>query len=228
VYFDNINIIARATMSEKAEENVETTQQPGTDAGERCEQSAGEAEDLQAKIAKLEDAKKTLEEENLALKDQYIRTRADTDNFRKRILREKQEAIQFANRQLLTDILPVLDDFERAVKSAEASRDFTVFYDGILMIEKQLCDLLERKWGLKRFDSVGEEFDPQRHEALYSEERPEHTVSRVLEDYMTGYTLYDKVLRAAKVKVSMPAADGAGSQDENKNAETPEKPESEA
>ncbi|MDR1931880.1 MAG: nucleotide exchange factor GrpE, partial [Spirochaetales bacterium] len=120
------------------------------------------------------------------------------------------------------------DDFVRAIKSGEVSRDFTAFHDGIVMIEKQLASLLERKWGLKRFDSVGEEFDPRKHEALYSEERPDHEVSMVLEDYMTGFTLHDKILRAAKVKISMPGTtDSAGVTDENKNAGTPENPESE-
>lgn len=214
-------------MSEKTGENTEKPREPEeVKAEEKREDSpGGGAEALQAKIAELEGAKKTLEEENLSLKDQYLRTKADTDNFRKRLLKEKQEAIQFANRQLLVDLLPVLDDFERAVKSAEASQDFTAFHDGIVMIEKQFGDLLERKWGLARFNSVGEEFDPQKHEALYSEERADHDVSRVLEDYMTGYTLHDKVVRAAKVKISMPTAAQAACEDENKNTD-PANPES--
>ena len=155
-----------------------------------------------------------LEEENLSLKDQYLRMRADTDNFRKRLLKEKQESIQSANKQLLGDLLPVLDDFERAIKSAETSRDFTIFHDGVIMIEKQLVDLLDRKWGLRRFKSTGEEFDPQKHEALSCEQRPGEEIARVLEDYRTGYTLHDKILRAAKVKISQPVAEAEG----NKNA----------
>jgi molecular chaperone GrpE len=221
-------------MSEKTDENTEKqeeTQESAlareTQAGSSAEEAPetqnpeGPAEDArELKIAELEQAKKTLEEENLALKDQYLRSKADTDNFRKRLIREKQESIQFANRQLLTDLLPILDDFERAVKSARAAKDFTAFLDGIIMIEKRFVDLLDRKWGLKRFVSVGEEFDPQKHEALYSESRPGECSSVVLEDYMTGYTLHDKLLRAAKVKISLPGTD----ENKNEEARPPEDP----
>jgi molecular chaperone GrpE len=216
-------------MSEKTEENTEKTeksQNPVPEGESRADAVAEgaaetkEAEDpREAKIAELEEAKKALEEENLSLKDQYLRIKADTDNFRKRLLKEKQESIQFANRQLLTDLLPLLDDFERAIKSAQAAKDFTAFHNGIIMIEKQFADLLDRKWGLKRFVSVGEEFDPQKHEALYSESRP-GACSMVLEDYMAGYTLHDKVLRAAKVKISLPGAD----ENKNEEAQPPEDP----
>ena len=202
-------------MAEKTGKKTETTQEPplktpeeGCCCGSCGNPEGGETQDArEAKIAELETAKKTLEEEVLSLKDQNLRTRADTDNFRKRLLKEKQESIQAANKQLLEDLLPVLDDFERATKSAEESRDFTAFHDGVIMIEKQLVDLLDRKWGLRRFCSQGEEFDPQRHEALSCEQRPGGETSRVLEDYRTGYTLHDKVFRSAKVKISMPAAE---------------------
>jgi molecular chaperone GrpE len=189
-------------MSEKTEESTVCPVQTGEaqEAEAQTEENAlrGEEDSREAKIAELE-------AENAALKDQVLRTRADADNFRKRLLREKQEAIQFANKQLLLDLLPVLDDFERAIKSGEGSQDFAAFRDGVVIIEKHLTDLLDRKWGLKRFVSVGEEFDPQRHEAVFSEEAPGQAASVVLEDYMKGYTLHDKVVRAAKVKISLPA-----------------------
>jgi molecular chaperone GrpE len=216
-------------MSEK-EENTDKTQESQTE-GPAVENAGENSEaDLQAKITGLEGIRKSLEEENASLKDQYLRTKADTDNFRKRLLREKQEAIQFANKELLVDLLPIMDDFERAIKSPEDSKDFAAFRNGVTMIEKRLVDLLDRKWGLKRFNSVGEEFDPQKHEALYSEKCPDHNVSLVLEDYMTGYSLHDKILRAAKVKISMPgqrdsaAAPADAETDMNKNTDTPEDP----
>ncbi len=165
-----------------------------------------EEETLEQKLEAKDKRIKELEEENLALKDQYLRKAADLENFRKRMLKEKQEAIQFANRQLLLDLLHVLDDFERAIKSAENSKDFDSFHEGIMMIEKRLYELLERKWGLKRLESVGQPFDPTKHEAITSEERPDHEVSIVLEDYQKGYSLHDKIIRTAKVKVSMPKA----------------------
>ncbi|MDR1179052.1 MAG: nucleotide exchange factor GrpE [Spirochaetales bacterium] len=196
------------------------------DGGKHQEAAEGEAA-LRVKIEELESARKCLEDENASLKDQGLRIQADADNFRKRMQREKQDSIQAANKQLLTDLLPVMDDFVRAIKSGEVSRDFTAFHDGIVMIEKQMSGLLERRWGLKRFDSIGEEFDPQKHEALYSEDRPDHEVSMVLEDYMTGYTLHDKILRAAKVKISMPGQPAGAGRDADKNAAASEKPEPE-
>lgn len=161
--------------------------------------AANEAAALKARIAELE-------AELSDLKDQYLRRQADFENSRKRLQREKEDAIAFANKQLLLDMVAVIDDFERAIQSAEESRDFDSFHDGIVLIEKQLVGMLERKWALKRFDSAGQPFDPQYHEALMTEEVPDHEHSMVLEDFQKGYLLNDKVLRSAKVKVSVPAS----------------------
>jgi len=146
------------------------------------------------------------------LNDQYLRKAADFDNFRKRMNREKQELTEFANQSLILDLLPVLDDFERATKSAETSRDFASFYEGIIMIQKQLASQLENKWGLKPFNSEGELFDPNRHEAIQMEKTPELTEAIVKEDYVKGYLLKERVIRYAKVKVLMPV-DGEGAPD---------------
>ena len=138
------------------------------------------------------------------LNDHYLRKAADFENFRKRMVREKQEITEFANQNLLLDLLPVIDDFERAIKSAETSRDFGSFFEGITMIEKRLITDLEKKWGLKRFDSSGEPFDPNRHEALQMEKAAGISEAVVSEDYVKGYCLKDRVIRFAKVKVLMP------------------------
>ena len=145
------------------------------------------------------------EEQYAVLNDRYLRKAADFENFRKRVSREKQELSDFANQNLLLDLLPVIDDFERAIKSAEISQDFASFYEGIVMIEKRLTVQLENKWGLKRFDSAGETFDPNRHEALQMEKADGIKEAVVSEDFVKGYFLKDRVLRCAKVKVLMPA-----------------------
>ncbi|MDR0553542.1 MAG: nucleotide exchange factor GrpE [Treponema sp.] len=147
------------------------------------------------------------------LNDQYLRKAADFENFRKRMNREKQEAIDFANQSLLLDLIPIIDDFERAIKSSEnsldtQSKDFKTLYEGISMIEKRLVSQLENKWGLKRFDSSGETFDPNRHEAIMMEKSAEITEPIVREDFIKGYTLRDRVIRSAKVKVLMPENPG--------------------
>ena len=148
--------------------------------------------------------------------DNYLRKAADFENFRKRMNQEKQGAIDYANQSLLLDIITVIDDFERAIKAAEAQREsagddpaqisagFGSLCEGIGMIEKRLVSQLENKWGLKRFDSAGEPFDPNRHEAIMMEKSAEAGEPVVAEDFVKGYTLKDRVIRAAKVKVIMP------------------------
>jgi molecular chaperone GrpE len=155
-----------------------------------------------------------LERQNTELKDQFLRKAADFENYRKRAIKEKQEAIDFANQSLLLDIIPVIDDFERALKAAEDSAkteaDFTNLHTGIKMIEQRLYSTLENKWGLRRFDSAGAPFDPSRHEALASEASSEVNEATVAEDFMKGYTLKDRVIRPAKVKVLMPDNEAKG------------------
>jgi molecular chaperone GrpE len=147
-------------------------------------------------------------------KDQFLRKAADFENFRKRMIREKQEAVDFANQALLLDLIPIIDDFERAIQSAGTSKDFNSLYEGIGMIEKRLTSQLETKWGLKRFDSAGEPFDPNRHEALMMEKSAKIDEPVVQEDLLKGYTLKDRVIRSAKVKVLMPETGGQNSQGE--------------
>jgi molecular chaperone GrpE len=164
--------------------------------------SAAIEAELKARIA-------SLEAENSNLKDQYLRKAAEFENFRKRMMKDKQDAIEFANQSLLMDIIPVIDDFERAIKASEASGDFSSFRDGIVLIEKRLVSQLESKWGLVRFESAGTAFDPNRHEAIMMEKSPEVSEATVSEDFMRGYTLKDRVVRAAKVKVLMPSEEGS-------------------
>lgn len=176
-----------------------------TAAAEKNADSEEEGDPIQILTKRLSE----LEHENSELKDQFLRKSADFENFRKRMNREKEEAIAFANRELLEDLLPIIDDFERAIKSAEESKDFDAFLEGVALIEKQFTSMLERKWGLTRFDSEGEEFDPQRHEAVTSEEGKPGSSPTVVEDYQKGYLLRDRVLRSAKVKVALPTESNA-------------------
>ena len=192
----NTEDLHNATTGPEADSQVEENGQIiGETGGESASQT--ELEQLREKV-------KSLEEENSDLKEQYLRKQADFENYRKRMTREKEGFASYANKQLLLDLIPIIDDFERAIKSAEESKDFDSFHDGILLIEKQFTSMLERKWGLKRFESEGEEFDPQKHEAVMTEESADHDTSTVLEDFQKGYFLHDKVLRPSKVKVSVP------------------------
>ncbi len=155
---------------------------------------------------KLKEEIEKLKEENASLKDQLLRKQADFENFRKRMFREREEAIKYANSKLLLDLTAVIDDFERAIQSAETSRDFDSFLKGVSLIEKQMTNMLEKRWGLKRFTSLGETFDPEKHEAIATEESEDYEQPVVLEDYQKGYLLHDRLLRPAKVKVAKPVA----------------------
>lgn len=137
--------------------------------------------------------------ENQQLKDRYLRTLADYENFRKRNDREKADFFKHALGKVLSDILPVLDNFDRALEHAEEGDEF---HKGVLLIYKQLFDVLQ-KHGLKPIDEVGVHFDPNIHEAVIREEDdsvPSHTVVAVLQ---RGYFLHDRLLRPALVKVAV-------------------------
>lgn len=137
------------------------------------------------------------------LQDQLLRKQADFENFRRRLHRDKDEAIRYANTDVLLDLADVIDGLERAIQ-AGADADVDSLRDGVSLIEKQLTGLLERKWGFCRFTSEGEPFDPDRHQAIVSEESDSCQVATVVEDYQSGYLLHDRVVRPARVKVEQP------------------------
>jgi molecular chaperone GrpE len=132
---------------------------------------------------------------------QLQRLQADFDNYRKRTQKEKLELIKYASERLVVELLPVLDNFDRAVSSAKVNPDFTAFSQGVEMILRQMQTALSKE-GLKAMDAVGQPFDPNLHEAVLrvaSEEHPENTV---VEELQKGYYLKEKVLRPCMVKVS--------------------------
>jgi molecular chaperone GrpE len=172
---------------------------PQTPLAEAC------AGGVSAPVVSAEDRLRGLEAEVLDLRDKLLRKQADFENFRKRMIRERDEAARYANAALLTDVIATIDDFERAIRSAEESRDFPSFLQGVGMIEKQLLETLESRWGLRRFTSTGESFDPNRHEAVLRVEGPAESRPTVVEDYQKGYFLHERVLRPARVKVMVPA-----------------------
>jgi len=200
------------TPSEKMEQEVPLTEentgeassgtQKENESQETCADTQnGEGDQLTQTIAELE-------AQLAETRDQFLRKAADFENFRKRMNQEKQNSIEFANQSLLLDIIPIIDDFERAIQAGETSTDYTGLLDGIKMIEKRLCSQLEAKWGLKRFSSAGEVFDPNLHEALMMEKSADVNEVTVQEDLVKGYLLKERVIRAAKVKVLMPEEAG--------------------
>lgn len=144
-----------------------------------------------------------LEKENAELKDQLLRRAADFDNYRKRVIKEKAEAVEYANSNLLADLLESLDNFDRTVDAAATATDAQSIADGIKMINTALVSMLETKYGLTSFGKPGEPFCPEEHEALRSEEG-DVTEPVLKEIYLKGYKLKDRIIRHAKVTVTMP------------------------
>lgn len=135
-------------------------------------------------------------------KDVAARATADLDNYRKRIAREKLEAIQYANRGLLEQLLPIIDNFEMGLKAAESSGGGgSVILQGMAMVRKQLEDFLAEQ-GVETIPSDGVAFDPNLHEALKQEPHPTLPEGRIASTLRRGYRLRDRVLRAANVVVS--------------------------
>lgn len=195
---------SKSDKSSSAKETTETESQNVSSAARK----AGTSEDAQQEgVIDHQVLITQLETENAGLNDQLLRKQADFENFRKRIVREKEEMARYANSMLLLDVIEIIDDFERAIKSSEESKDFEAFHSGIELIEKQFTSMLERKWGLNRFDSEGEVFNPDRHQAIATEESDKHDQPTVVEDYQKGYLLYNRVLRPAKVKVVQPTTE---------------------
>ncbi|MFA5468151.1 MAG: nucleotide exchange factor GrpE [Sphaerochaetaceae bacterium] len=161
--------------------------------------------DLSTQVQQLEAEVERLSKELEANKEEYLRKVADLDNYRKRLVREKANAVQYANENLLNDLIPILDDFDRAITAGQEGQDIKAYGEGVKLIQKQLLDLLDRNWGLKRMDGiVGEEFSPHEHEAMLMEEGEQYDKETVLAELQKGYYLHDRVLRTAKVKVGKP------------------------
>ncbi|MBQ6671857.1 MAG: nucleotide exchange factor GrpE [Spirochaetales bacterium] len=145
-----------------------------------------------------------LEKANAELKDQMLRRQAELENYRKRLIRDKEEAVQFANESLIRDILGFLDNMDRALAAAKNGGDLNALVEGFSMTQNQLLSTLDKNWGLKEIESVGKEFDPSLHEACMMTVDESLEKETVLEEFQKGYTLHDRVIRPSKVKIGKP------------------------
>ena len=131
--------------------------------------------------------------------DRLLRTTADFDNYRKRIDRERRELSEHAATALLTDLLPLVDDLERAL--AADAQDGEAYRRGVEIIHRQLVDLLNKR-GVAHIEALGADFDPNLHQAVAHELSEAHRDGEVIEELRRGYTLRDRLLRASMVKVA--------------------------
>ena len=184
-------------------EAIETpvTPDPAAEAPDQAE--ASPASDSSESLQQLEQELQTLKAEHETLQSQYMRIAADFDNFRKRQSRDQDDLRQQLVCSTLSEILPVVDNFERARQQlnpeGEEAQALHRSYQGLY---KQLVEVLKQQ-GVARMEVVGQEFDPTLHEAVLREESTEHPEDVVTEELQRGYHLNGRVLRHAMVKVSM-------------------------
>lgn len=155
----------------------------------------------ESKTARLEEELKAAKAEAEDYRERYLRALADLDNFRKRMIRDKQEYVEYANANLIRALLGVLDNFERALGSAETVSEIGPFHEGVKMIYDELKKILEKE-GLQSVSALGEEFDPQKHEAVVALDSDEHPPNTVVDELEKGYVFKDRIMRPTKVAVS--------------------------
>ncbi len=152
----------------------------------------------ETELAALTAERDRLAAEKEQLWDRFLRKQADFENFRKRTAREKEEILQFAAMETVRALLPVLDDFERALKTPAESDEYR---RGIELIYKRLADSLAQA-GLKPIESLGKKFDPHLHQAV-DKVQGDHEDQTIVEEYQRGYEFKGRLLRPAMVKVSV-------------------------
>ncbi len=193
---------------EKRHETPVEEQQSGTpDGGDGGQSNPAEMED---------DLQKQLEQKECELqecRDKMLRLAAELDNFKKRMEREKEEHMKYALEAFAKELLPFLDNLERAVESAKENQDLEALLQGLELTLSGYLKTLE-KFGLKVFAAEGQRFDPNIHEALGVEEAHDVEENTVIKELLKGYKLHERVLRPALVVVSKKPASGCG-QEEN-------------
>jgi molecular chaperone GrpE len=154
--------------------------------------------------SELDNLRQQLESKELEAKqnhDRFLRQLAEMDNFKKRTAREKEETIKYGNEGLVRDLLPILDNLERAVEHVQGGGNGKPLLEGIEMILKSLLEVLQ-KHGVTQISAKGEPFDPQKHEAFAQVEREDLVANTVVEELHKGYLQFDRLLRPSLVSVA--------------------------
>lgn len=146
------------------------------------------------------DEKEALKNEAAELKDKFLRLYSEFENYKRRTAKERTELVKTANENVLSSLLPVLDDFERGLKSMNETSEVGALKEGIILIYNKLYKILESK-GLKPMESVGTEFNSEIHEAITQIPAGEDMKGKVVDEVEKGYYLNDKVIRFAKVVI---------------------------
>lgn len=185
------------TSQENAQENVESSkedEQQETPSSQKEETMENQLEELHTKLAEAE----RKAEENY---QKFLRAQADLENFRRRTRKEREEQTKYASLPLIEQLLPVLDNFDRALAASTEASDVENFAKGVDMVFRQVKEILQKE-GLEPIEAIGTPFDPNFHQAVMMVDSEEHESGIVVEEVQKGYKLKDRVIRPAMVKVS--------------------------
>ncbi|MEK7803255.1 MAG: nucleotide exchange factor GrpE [Deltaproteobacteria bacterium] len=185
-------------MREQEKENIETEEA----APEKVEEVISATPPLlEAELKRLSEClgEKTREAE--ANYDKFLRICADLENYKKRAEKEKAELISFSNERLLRELIPVVDNLERAIEHIEEGSDFSAIKDGIRLVLDNLLVVL-KKFGVEQISALGTKFDPVKHEAVNQEESAEHGPGVVIKEFHKCYYLNNRLIRPAMVVIS--------------------------
>lgn len=160
-----------------------------------------DATDIESEVNKLKDQISLKEAEAKENYERFLRTCAEFENFKKRAAKEKEEFIKFVQEGMIRELLPVLDNLERAVEHSKASQDLNGLVEGVDMTVKQFLQCLD-KVGVKPVTAIGERFDPNRHEAIMQVEEGDYDADTVVGEHQKGYILNDRLLRPSLVTVA--------------------------
>ncbi len=133
--------------------------------------------------------------------NKWLKVHAEYENTRKRMEKEKRDHIKFANEDIISQLFPIVDNFDMAIAAMEKAEDKAAIMDGIMLVQKEFHRVLEDR-GVKKIETEGKQFDPHVHEAVLVVETSEHPDGIVLEELRAGYTLNERLLRPAQVKVA--------------------------
>jgi molecular chaperone GrpE len=198
---------ASDTGADAASEQTDAQAQAAAEAepGARQDDANAAQQETEAASAEQDPVQRELEELRKQADENYqrfLRTQADFDNFRRRARQEKEDFVKYASLKLIEQLLPVIDNFERALSSSKENKDFDSLVKGLDMTFRQLDQVLVQE-GLRPIESVGQPFNPEIHQAIMQVESEEHEEGIVVEELQKGYMLKDKVIRPAMVKVSV-------------------------
>lgn len=187
------------------EKDIEKNEELTTEEAIREESKEGKTSEKEAQDTETNETNCSEEKENLHQKiqemnEKYLRIFSEFDNYRKRTIKEKNELISYASSQLIIELLPVLDDFERAFKTIEKTEANAAFIEGIELIYNKFWKVMERQ-GLKPIEAIGSNFDTDFHEAITKIQVDDELKGKVYDEVQKGYMLSDKIIRFSKVVV---------------------------